>query len=124
MTIAEVAAQYGLTTDTLRYYERIGLLAPIPRTNGGKRDYGELECRAVEFIKCMRGAGVSVDALVDYVALFQKGDGTRQARKEILEEQRKLLLARIAELQKALDKLDFKIENYDTAILEAERKLV
>jgi DNA-binding transcriptional MerR regulator len=123
MTIAEVGEQYGLSPDTLRYYERIGLLAPVPRTKGGIRDYGEMDLRAVDFIKCMRGAGVAVEALVEYVALFQKGDNTREARKEILTEQRKLLVARIAELQKALDKLDFKIANYDTAVLEAEKKL-
>ncbi|MDR0577089.1 MAG: MerR family transcriptional regulator [Candidatus Accumulibacter sp.] len=123
MTIAEVAEKYGLTTDTLRYYERIGLLAPVPRTKGGNRDYGEMDLRAVDFIKCMRSAGVAVEALVEYVALFQEGDSAREARKEILTEQRKLLVTRIAELQKALDKLDFKIANYDTAVFEAEKKL-
>jgi len=73
MTIAEVGKKYGLSTDTLRYYERIGLLAPIPRTKGGIRDYGEIDCQAVEFIKCMRGAGVAIEALVEYVSLFQGG---------------------------------------------------
>jgi len=124
MTITEVAEKYGLTTDTLRYYERIGIIAPVSRTKGGIRDYGEMDCRAVEFVKCMRSAGVAVEALVEYVELSQKGDSMREARKEILVEQRKLLTVRITELQKALEKLDFKIENYDTIILEAERKFV
>ena len=123
MTIAEVGEKYGLSTDTLRYYERIGLLAPIPRTKGGIRDYGEMDCRAVEFIKCMRGAGVAVEALIEYVALFQKGDSTREIRKDILREQRELLIARIAEMQGALDKLNFKIENYDTLVWDAEKKI-
>ena len=123
MTIAEVGEKYGLSTDTLRYYERIGLLAPIPRTKGGIRDYGEIDCQAVEFIKCMRGAGVAIEALVEYVSLFQGGKTTRQARIAILQEQRELLIARIAEMQETLDKLNFKIENYDSLVLEAEKKL-
>jgi len=123
MTIAEVAEKYGLSTDTLRYYERIGLLAPVPRTKGGIRDYEQIDCLAVDFIKCMRGAGVAVEALVEYVALFQKGDSTREARKDILREQRELLTARITEMQKALDKLNFKIENYDTLVWDAEKKM-
>ena len=123
MTIAEVGEKYGLSTDTLRYYERIGLLATVPRTKGGIRNYGEMDCLAVEFIKCMRGAGVAVEALIEYVALFQKGDSTRETRKDILREQRELLIARIAEMQGALDKLNFKIENYDTLVWDAEKKI-
>ena len=123
MTIAEVSEKYGLSTDTLRYYERIGLLAPVPRTKGGIRDYGQIDCLAVEFIKCMRGAGVAIEALVEYVSLFQKGDSTRETRKDILREQRELLIARIAEMQEALDKLNFKIENYDTLVWDAEKKI-
>lgn len=123
MTIAEVGEKYGLSADTLRYYERIGLLAPVPRTKGGIRDYGKIDCLAVEFIKCMRGAGVAIEALVEYVSLFQKGDSTREARKGILRDQRELLKARIVEMQEALDKLNFKIENYDTLVWDAEKKM-
>jgi len=123
MTIAEVGEKYDLSTDTLRYYERIGLLAPVPRKKSGIRDYGEIDCQQVAFIKCMRGAGVAIEALVEYVSLLQKGKNTRQARIVILQEQRDLLMARISEMQEALDKLNFKIENYDTLVLEAEKKL-
>ena len=73
MTIAEVSEKYGLTADTLRYYERVGLLPPVPRTSGGIRDYGEKDCGWIEFIKCMRGAGLPVEVLIDYVQLFQQG---------------------------------------------------
>ena len=123
MTIAEVADQHGLSTDTLRYYERIGLIPPVPRTKSGIRDYGERDSRIVGFVKCMRGAGVAVEALVEFIALVQKGDSTRQARKAILQNQRTFLEARVTEMQEALDKLNFKIANYDTAFLEAEKKL-
>jgi DNA-binding transcriptional MerR regulator len=73
MTIAETGAQYGLTTDTLRYYERIGLIPPVTRRRGGSRDYGESDCRWVSFIKCMRAAGIPVESLIEYVSLFQQG---------------------------------------------------
>lgn len=74
MTIAEVAKEYNISADTLRYYERIGLLPAVNRTQGGIRDYNEADCRWVEFIKCMRSAGLSVEALTEYVMLAQKGN--------------------------------------------------
>ena len=76
MTIAEVAKQYGLTPDTLRYYERIGLLLPVRRTQGGIRDYSEADCKQVEYVKCMRAAGVSIETLVEYFVLLRQGTGT------------------------------------------------
>jgi DNA-binding transcriptional MerR regulator len=124
MTIAEVGKKYDLSVDTLRYYERIGLISPVPRTKGGIRNYGESDCLAVEFIKCMRSAGVTVEALVEYMTLFQKGEKTREARKDILKEQRTLLKIRVEELQETLKKLDYKIENYDTLCYEAEKKFI
>ncbi len=80
MTIAEVARKYGLTPDTLRYYERIGLLPNVARTAGGIRDYSETDCRWVEHIKCMRSAGISVDTLVEYVTLFHRNDPSRREK--------------------------------------------
>ena len=76
MTIAEVSRKTGLSADTLRYYERVGLIPAISRTSGGIRDYGETDIRWVEFIKCMRSAGLPVEVLAEYVALFVQGDET------------------------------------------------
>ena len=70
MTIAEVSRQYDISADTLRYYERIGLLPHVGRTSGGIRNYSEDDCHWVEYIKCMRSAGVSVETLLEYVTLF------------------------------------------------------
>ena len=123
MTIAEVGKKNDLTTDTLRYYERAGLIPPVTRTKGGIRDYSENDCLWVEFIKCMRSAGVSVETLIEYVSLFQQGEATRETRKKILKEQRDILAERITELQQTIDKLDFKIANYDEIVFEAEQKL-
>ena len=122
MTIAEAAKKYELTADTLRYYERAGLIPNVKRTSGGVRDYDEEACRWIEFIKCMRGAGLSVEALAEYVALVRCGDETIMARKELLVEQRQLLAERLKVLQDTLARLDYKIENYDI-ILEKSKNL-
>jgi DNA-binding transcriptional MerR regulator len=124
MKIAEVSEQYSISADTLRYYERVGLIPPVNRNGSGIRDYNELDLRRVEFIKCMRSAGLPVEVLIDYVALVQEGDKTIEARKEILIEQRKLLVGRMNEMQKTLDILNHKIEVYENAILKKEKEIV
>ena len=123
MTIAEVSREYGLSADTLRYYERIGLIPSVNRTPGGMRDYTEDDCNWVVFAKCMRGAGIPIEALIDYVALFLQGDETREARKSILVEQRNLLQERINEMQSTLDRLSSKINQYDETIRRVEDRL-
>lgn len=113
MTISEVSKEFDISPDTLRYYERIGLIPPVPRTKSGIRDYGQDSCRWVELMKCMRAAGVQIEALVEYVALYQQGDSTADARKAILIEQRESLLARMEEMQQTLDRLNDKIQLYE-----------
>lgn len=124
MTIAEVAEKYDLSADTLRYYERIGLIPPIQRNKVGNRNYSETDCQWIQVVKCMRSAGITIESLIEYIRLFQQGEQTRQSRKEILQEQRNLLAQRIAELQGTLEKLDMKITGYDTVIFETEKKLL
>ena len=123
MTIAEVSKKYDISADTLRYYERIGLIPPVNRSRSGIRDYTEEDCRWVEFAKCMRGAGLQVEALIDYVALFQQGDETVPARKQLLIEQRDQLNERITLLQQTLERLNRKIDGYEQIILPVEQQL-
>ena len=124
MKIAEVSEKFGLSVDTLRYYERVGLIPPVHRNTGGIRDYDELDLRRVDFIKCMRSAGLPIEVLIEYVALVQKGDKKIEARKEILIEQRELLVARMNEMQKTLDILNHKIEAYENAVLKKEKQMI
>ena len=124
MKIADVSETYGLSVDTLRYYERVGLIPPVNRNGSGIRDYNELDLRRVDFIKCMRSAGLPIEVLIEYVGLVQKGDKTIEARKEILIEQRELLAARMKEMQKTLDTLDHKIEVYEKAVLKKEKQMI
>ncbi|NLM60952.1 MAG: MerR family transcriptional regulator [Clostridiales bacterium] len=123
MTIAEVARKYDLTADTLRYYERIGLIPKVNRTNGGIRDYSDEDCRWIEFIKCMRGAGLPIEALIEYVNLFQMGNATLEDRKALLIEQRDILENRIREMQKTLKRLNEKIKRYEELIVPIEDEL-
>ena len=113
MTIAEVSKKYNLTQDTIRYYERIGLLPEIPRTKSGIRDFDEKSCKWIEFIKCMRAAGMPIEALIEYMNLFKQGKKTIVARKQLLIEQRDLLLNKQEEIKNTIEKLDYKIELYN-----------
>ena len=124
MKIAEVSQQYGISSDTLRYYERIGLIPPVNRSESGIRDYNELDIRRVEFVKCMRSAGLPVEVLIEYIGLVQQGDQTIEARKDILVEQRELLIARMEQMQKTLDILNHKIEVYEKAVLKNEKEMI
>ena len=123
MLIAEVSEKHSLPADTLRYYERIGLLPRVHRNKSGMRDYTEEDCKWVDFIKCMRAAGLPIEVLIEYVALFQQGDSTIEARKEIFLEQRRLLLQRMADMQKTLERLDYKIISYENKVVEKEKEL-
>lgn len=121
MTIAEVAKKYDLTTDTIRYYERIGLIPTIPRTENGIRNFDEESCRWIEFIKCMRNAGMEIEILLEYVNLFKKGKSTVRARKNLLEEQREKLVEKQKHINATIERLDYKLELYDQ-IISGKRK--
>lgn len=123
-TISEVSKKYDISTDTLRYYEKIGLIPPVPRNKSGIRDYDQNSCNWIELMKCMRKSGIQIEALIEYVKLFQQGEHTAPARKQILIEQRNILKERINDMQESLERLNYKIDKYDTIILpELKRKL-
>ncbi|MCD8016975.1 MAG: MerR family transcriptional regulator [Oscillospiraceae bacterium] len=115
MTIKEVSTLYGLTEDTLRYYERVGVVPSVARTAGGRRDYTEEDTAWVELACCLRSASLPVAVIAEYVRLTQQGDGTIGARLELLEGQREKLLLQRRKLDAALERLDYKIERYREA---------
>ena len=116
MPIAEVSKKYGLTADTLRYYERVGLIPKVNRNKNGIRNYTEQDCRNVEFIKCMRRAGLPIEVLIEYVTLLEQGDETVEARRDILIEQRKELVKKMKEIKTTIDRLDYKIDRYESLV--------
>lgn len=121
MKIAEVSKKYNLTEDTIRYYEKIGLIPRVPRTKSGIREFDDESCRWVEFIKCMRNSGMTIEVLTEYVNLYKQGEGTAEARKQLLIEQRKNLVKKQEEITNTIKRLDYKIEIYNK-IVEGKRK--
>lgn len=121
MKIAEVSKKYGVSSDTLRYYERVGLLHRVPRNASGVRDYGEADCARIEFVKCMRNAGVPIETLIEYLQLYEQGNETAPQRKALLIEQRDLVQQRIDAMQEGLNRLNAKIDSYETVMMDAER---
>lgn len=116
MTIKEVSELYDISQDTLRYYERIGMIPPVTRTPSGIRDYQESDLGWVELAKCMRSAGLPVEALIEYVRLTQEGDATIPARLQLLTEQRESLLEQRAKIDATLKRLAYKIHRYEVAV--------
>jgi len=124
MKISEVSEKCCISIDTLRYYERIGLIPPVNRNESGIRDYGELDVRRVEFIKCMRGAGLPIETLIEYYGLVQQGDQTIEARKAILKKQREQLVVKMAEIQKTLDMVNHKLKVYEDTVVKKEKEII
>lgn len=126
LTIKEVSEKYHITQDTLRYYERVGMIPAVTRTPGGIRDYQDEDIGWVELAICMRNAGLPVEALIEYVGLCQQGEETISARLQLLKDQRENLTEQKRQLQTALDRLDYKISRYEeaekTGILSWEEK--
>lgn len=116
MTIKEVSEKYGITGDTLRYYERVGMIPPVGRTQGGIRDYTDKDLSWIELILCMRGAGLPIEAIIEYVKLTMLGDSTFKARLELLSEQRDNLLEQKNRINSMLERLNYKIARYEVAV--------
>jgi len=121
--ISEVSEKFNISADTLRYYEKIGLIPPVNRDSSGVRNYTEEDCNWIEFILCMKNAGLPIKTLVKYVELFQQGDDTIEERKELLMKEREELSIKIENMKNTLDRLDYKIAKYEEKILKKEETL-
>jgi len=122
MTISEVCKLCDVTPDTLRYYEKVGAIPPVPRSANGLRDYTEDSLNWIRLAKCLRAAGLPIETISAYVTLYFQGDETVLRRKELLVEQRQILLEKITRMQEAVDRLSVKIDNYETVVIPAMEK--
>ncbi|MBO5485131.1 MAG: MerR family transcriptional regulator [Lachnospiraceae bacterium] len=116
MTIKEVCSKFNVTADTLRYYERVGVIPDVHRTSGGIRDYTEEDVKWVANAICFRSAGMPIEMLIEYVRMFREGDHTIEARCNLLKEARERILEERRKYDKALEKLDYKIGKYEEAV--------
>jgi DNA-binding transcriptional MerR regulator len=123
MKIAEVSKLFDVPAETLRYYERAGLLLPVNRTENGIRDFDERDLHRVEFILRMRNAGLSIEVLKEYMRLVEAGDETITQRKDILIKEKEKLEQRIEEFQFTMNMLKYKICVYEKAVLLKEKEL-
>ena len=122
LTISEVSQKYNLSQDTLRYYERIGLIPKVNRNKSGIRRYTEEDCDWVYFVKCMRSAGLSIESLTKYVTLYQQGIDTVLERKKLLIEEQVKLVNKIEEMKEVLNRLDLKIDGYEERMQQVQGK--
>jgi DNA-binding transcriptional MerR regulator len=114
LTISDVAAETGLTTSTLRYYEQEGLLrGEIDRASSSHRRYSEQDLRWVEFITKLRATGMPIRDIRRYTELAREGDHTTADRLALLVDHRERVLAQLADMQRSLDAIDFKIATYE-----------
>ena len=116
MTIREVAAKTNMSTDTLRYYERIGLLPPVPRNAAGIRNYDEYFVNFINFIKKLKASGMSLEHIIDYIRLAEMCDATIQERKKLLAEARETLIEKINSLQLIAELADYQLRNYENLL--------
>lgn len=116
MTIKEVSEKYNISQDTLRYYERVGLIPSVARTSGGIRNYTESDLGWVENAICMRNAGVPIEALIEYVKLYQEGEATYEARRDLLQEQLVALEEQKASIESTIERLKYKVSRYQKAV--------
>ncbi len=116
MTIREIAAKTNMSTDTLRYYERIGLLPPVPRNAAGIRNYDEYFVNFINFIKKLKASGMSLEHIIDYIRLAEMGYATIQERKKLLAEARETLLDKINSLQLVAELADYQLRNYENLL--------
>ena len=113
MTIKEVAEKYDISADTLRYYERVGMIPKVTRRPNGIRDYQESDLGWVELAICMRSAGLPIEVMIEYVKLYKEGDNTIPARLELLQEQMNALKEQKAQIESTVERLAYKISKYE-----------
>lgn len=116
MFIREMAERTGLTDDTLRYYERIGIIPHVPRKRGGVRVYNDSHVQYIAVIQCLKASGMSLEAIQEYMKLARQGEATANARKGLILATKQQLLANIRKMQAAVREADFQLMHYDTSL--------
>jgi DNA-binding transcriptional MerR regulator len=112
LTIMQAAVATGVSVDTLRFYERTGVLERVTRGANGHRVYGERDLARIHFISRLRATGMTLEVIRHYAALVRQGDASAEQRREMLLAHRHAVVAKVDELKNVLDMLDHKIEAY------------
>lgn len=116
MTISEVSKKYNISSDTLRYYEKVGVIPHVTRKPNNIRNYAEKDIEWLELALCMRNAGLPIEVMIKYLELYQKGDETLKERCELLIKQRDALQEQKRKIEDTLNHLNYKISKYEKAL--------
>lgn len=116
MNIKQVADMFDLTVETIRYYERVGVIPPVKRDKNGYRIFTKRDLNWVFLAKSLRNAGLSIESLIEFATLSQLEGDERLAQKDILKDQLKELDEKIEELTQVRKLLQYKITTYDEHI--------
>lgn len=116
MNSKQVAEMFDLTTDTIRYYERVGVIPAIKRDKNGYRVYTKRDLNWIFLAKSLRRAGVSIESLIEFATLAQLDGNVEEAQKQILKDQLQEIEKKLQEMAKTKELLQYKIETYDDHI--------
>ena len=122
-SIGEVAKMMGLTTHTLRFYDKEGLLPNVRKNSAGLRRFTDDDVRWLSILECLKSTGLQLKDIKHYIDLAKLGDESLQERLEMFKQQRIKVENQICELQKNLEQVDFKIKYYCEAIKNGEKNV-
>ncbi|MCL0312254.1 MerR family transcriptional regulator [Apilactobacillus sp. TMW 2.2459] len=121
LSITELSNKFNINQNTIRYYERIGLIPKVPRKSNGNRYYDNKMQAWIEMILCLRHSGVSVEVLYEYVELLQQGDATLDTREQLLKDQVDMLVEKQKSIQVSIDRLNHKISLYESGEIKQNK---
>ncbi|ALB29224.1 MerR family transcriptional regulator [Companilactobacillus heilongjiangensis] len=114
-SIGEVAEKTGLSSYTLRYYDKEGLMPFVHRGNGGRREFTDDDMDFVDLIACLKETGMSLKEIREFINMSMAGNDTLQARLEMFKRQRDEVMKQIEQSQRYLKKLDYKVKYFEAA---------
>ncbi|MBR2797091.1 MAG: MerR family transcriptional regulator [Clostridia bacterium] len=121
-TIHEVCEKSGLTAHTLRYYEKEGLLSNVSRSQGGFRQYSDEDLEAVGLICCLKNTGMPLSDIARFMELTREGDQTLRERCEMLKRHKEVVLGRMSEMERHLEKVTHKLDRFSSKLSEYEKR--
>jgi DNA-binding transcriptional MerR regulator len=124
MTIKEIAALTGVSADTLRYYEKFGLIPAVPRNESGIRNYDKRFVGWIAFIQKLKASGMSLEAIRAYLQLAKSGRETVQERKEILAVTRAQLEKKLSALKESISIAEYELKHYNKTLLPETERLM
>ncbi len=121
-SIQDVSRKTGLSTHTLRYYEKEGLISGVERSQGGFRQYTDEDLEKLGLICCLKNTGMSIQEIARFVQLTREGEHTLEERVELLKEHRNRVLKRMEEMQRHLEKVTWKLNFFSEKLREYQAR--